>query len=580
MKQLFLRGGVIVLAAFSIFSPSGTAQESSAPSAEPSNVPTTAPTFRVDPRDFGIGEFVRWPEHPSFAVTKKSRRPIVVVTDFSGTERAHPAEKIAQLKKDVAALEADFLQLSAAGDAVAVPAFLAAVGATDAALGDAFVFDAKKTLVYRGAIDDAPFSGSAEKHFLLDALRAATSAQPAAVPATAYSGRPHQPRTDVVAAKDLTWHRDIARLFEARCNTCHHDGGNAPFAFGGYADIKKRVKMIDQVVESGQMPPWFADKKVSHAFQNDRSLSVREKKALLEWIEAGAPEGSPEDAPLARTWLKEWSIGKPDKVYAIPEPYKIPASGVIQYKYCWVKTDLPEDMWIQKMEVRCSQPQVVHHVLVFLEDPPKDTGKRRFGPEFQAGLTGYFAGLVPGEQTSIYLPGRAKKLPAGASLKFQIHYSPNGKAVEDLVEIGFVFAKAPPEIEIKTSAATNTMLRIPPGKPDYVSKATYRFSKPGTIYSFAPHMHVRGAAFKYEIIFPDGKTIVPLDIPKWDFNWQYRYELTDPIEVPRGTKVISTAVFDNSEKNPANPDAKKTVHFGEQTFDEMHIGYFEWTAHE
>jgi hypothetical protein len=379
------------------------------------------------------------------------------------------------------------------------------------------------------------------------------------------------------AATERRWHGEIDRIVQTRCASCHRAGGVAPFALESRLDVEKRAGTIARVVEDGVMPPWFADKKTSHAFQNDRSLLPAEKQALLEWLAGGAPEGDPKNAIAAVAWPTGWTIGEPDAIVAAPQPYDVPAEGAVKYKYAYAKTDFAEDRWIQKMEIRCSQPQVVHHVLVFLEEPrSKDESKGKWRQRFQGGLYGYFAGLTPGEATSVYVEGRAKRLPAGATLKFQIHYTPNGKAVRDQTEIGFVFAKAPPQHEITTKSAMSTALRIPPGKADYEVKATHRAKKAGVIYSFAPHMHLRGAAFKYEILFPDGRRLAPLDIPRFDFNWQFRYELAEPIAIPEGTTVVATARFDNSDKNPLNPDPSQTVTFGEQTSDEMMIGYFEW----
>lgn len=550
-------------------------------------------TRRVDPRLYGIGEWVAPITHKENAFDIGKKAGLVVVTGFADTAHAHDTKKLAALL--AACTKNDFLALYVTDtlrDAAEAPgwhyvtdpehAFLRGLGTDESAAGDIFVIDRKRTLVYRGALDAAPFAATEMKEsWAIDAVRAAAGNEPAEIPATAYTFRPVVARTDRTDAKALTYHREIERLFEARCNLCHREGGNAPFAFTRYTDVKKRATMIAKVVEDRLMPPWPADKRNSCEFQNDRSLSDRERTRLLAWIDAGAVEGDPADQPIARHYTKGWVIGTPDAVISIPKPYQVPASGVVQYKYCYVKTSFDTDKWIQKMEIRCKEPQVVHHVLVFLEEPPADESgngrRRRFGPGFQAGLEGYFAGLVPGGGTSIWLDGRGKKLPKGATLKFQIHYTPNGKAVEDTVEMGFKFYDGAPEREILTHAATQVMLRIPPGKADYTTTSKFNFRRAGTIWSFAPHMHVRGAAYKYELTFPDGSKLTPLDIPKWDFNWQYRYELARPIHVPKGTKMVATAVFDNSDKNPANPDPTKTVIFGEQTFDEMMIGYFEFT---
>jgi hypothetical protein len=251
-------------------------------------------------------------------------------------------------------------------------------------------------------------------------------------------------------------------------------------------------------------------------------------------------------------------------VLQIPAPIRIPAEGKVSYQYVKVKNPLKEDRWVRAMELRPTAPQVVHHALVFL------------GGEMQGGgLKGYFTGLVPGETVSAFEEGFGKLLPAGETLVFQLHYTTNGKATTDQMELAFVFHDKKPAREVYTLSAASTDFIIPPGADNHQVVAEFPVQVAGTILSFAPHTHLRGKAFRYDLIHADGRTVELIDIPRYDFNWQLRYKLAEPVFVPKGSKIRATAWYDNSAKNPANPDPTKAVRYGEQTWDEMMIGYFE-----
>ena len=379
----------------------------------------------------------------------------------------------------------------------------------------------------------------------------------------------------VEARGEVTWHNRVSRIVQSKCQECHRAGETAPFELRTYSDFKSRLKTIRRVVEKGVMPPWFAEGPMGH-WENDRRLTDEEKTDLMKWMDAGAPEGDSKDAPPPVQWAQGWRIGKPDVIIESPKSYKIPAEGVLPYKDVLVRTNLQEDVWVQAVEVRPSAPQVVHHVLVFAVYP---IGHPRFAeqPDYRGGLGGYFAGMVPGQWVSVFPQGTAKFLPKGASLVFQIHYTPNGKATEDRPKIGLVLARGKPKHEVMTKAAANGRFEIPPGAPNHEVTATYRFRVPARITSFMPHSHVRGKAYKYELIKPDGSSEVVLDVPRYDFNWQFEYRLSKPLDVAAGSRLKVTAWYDNSPENPSNPDPKQRVRFGNQTWDEMMIGYF--TAH-
>lgn len=447
-----------------------------------------------------------------------------------------------------------------------------------------FVLDAARTLVYRGAVDDQIGIGytlaKARRRYLTDALDATLKGQIPEVAATSAPGcvlelKPAEPQVGNgagPAGAGVTYHNRISRIVQNHCADCHRAGETAPFALASYGDVKGNLGTIKRAVSRGIMPPWFADNKVGH-WANDRSLPERDKADLLAWIAAGAPEGDSADAPVERKFVQGWKIGRPDDVFEVARTFRIPATGAMEYQRVAMQTHLAEDKWVKAIEIRPTSPQVVHHVLVFVVYPPNHP---RLGeqPRYKDGLDGYFAGLVPGQGHVVFPRGVAKFLPSEALLIFQIHYTPNGTATTDRPKIGLVYHDGPPERELSTRGVFNTRFRIPPGDPNYRVTASHAFRNPTRLLSFNPHSHVRGKAYKYELEYPDGKTETVLDLPRYDFNWQMEYVLRDPIDVPAGTRLKVTAWYDNSDKNPANPDPTSTVRFGDQTWDEMMIGYF------
>jgi hypothetical protein len=335
--------------------------------------------------------------------------------------------------------------------------------------------------------------------------------------------------------------------------------------------------MIEYVVQNRIMPPWFADPDIGN-FANDRSLAPEDREILLQWIANGAPEGDAADAPERRNWMPGWSLGEPDATVMIPEPFAVPAEGVVDYQYLYVKTDFPEDKWITAMEIQPTDLSIVHHVLVLIEPPgaksPRDAAPGE--PVFRGGIDGYFGVWVPGFQGNVYPSGSAKLLPAGSWLKFQMHYTPNGVEGIDQTVLGFHFADGPPERVVETSSAFNARFEIPARNPDFSAAGEYTFERSGTLLTLFPHLHLRGKRFRFDLIYPDGQETPILNVPRYDFNWQLNYQLDEPIRVEPGMILRATGTWDNSHNNPFNPDPTAVVHFGEQTFEEMMIGYFDW----
>jgi mono/diheme cytochrome c family protein len=446
---------------------------------------------------------------------------------------------------------------------------------------DVFVLDAARTLVYRSAVDDRFGLGYAlpepRNRYLRDALESVLAGGEPAVPATSAPGCLLRLEPAAGRPQEVTWHNRISCIVQRNCQECHRPGENAPFPLLTHEDLEGNAEMARYVVEARTMPPWFGGDGVPMA--SDRRLPEADRRDLLAWIAAGCPEGDAADAPLPRSWTKGWRIGEPDHVVEVPRPYPVRADGWIPYVYWRVDAGIDRDRWVRGFEVRVDHPEVVHHVLVFCEYP-EDHPRYGERPRTRNGLSGYFAAMVPGQSHLVFPQGVAKFLPKGARLRFQVHYTPNGEARKDRPKVGLLFNDGPPEREIESRSAFNVRFRIPPGAKSHRVRATHAFRESGTITALMPHMHVRGTAFRYELQLPDGERKLLLDVPRYDFNWQLVYRLRDPVEVPAGARLHATAWYDNSAGNPANPDPTRTVRFGEQTWDEMMIGYFDWVGSE
>ena len=391
------------------------------------------------------------------------------------------------------------------------------------------------------------------------------------------------------AAPDVTFHKNVERILQQHCQECHRPGEIAPFSMLTYEQVRPWAKAIKADVLQGKMPPWPADPHYAK-FANDRSLTKAQIDTLAAWADSGAPEGNKADAPKPRTWVDGWNIPKPDHVVEMPQAFEMPASGTVEYQYIVVPTGLTEDKWIQMVEIRPSDRTVVHHAVVFIREPGSKwladaqpgvpyvpqaaNAGQRFGNTQGQGndvLCIYTPGMVP----DVYKPGQAKQIKAGSDLIFQMHYTASGKPGKDQTKVGLVYAKEPPAERIITIGALNNRFTIPAGDANYMAEATTPIINPMTVLSFFPHMHLRGKAFQYDIIYPTGETQTVLKVNNWSLNWQLSYKLDTPIQLQPGAKVKATAWWDNSPNNPANPDPKVDVKWGEQSWEEMLIGFFD-----
>jgi peroxiredoxin len=453
----------------------------------------------------------------------------------------------------------------------------AALGAQSST--EILVLDPARTLVFRGAVDDQYGLGYSldvpRQNFLKDALTATLAGRPPMIAATEAPGCALEVKAHPAMTADVTYHNRISRIVQNNCLECHHQGGVGPFSLATYDDLKAHGPMMVKQVNRGLMPPWFAAPgqtgEPSH-WANDRSLSTSDRADLLTWLAGDKPLGNPADAPVPRRFSSQWTIGEPDAIFQLPRAMAIKADGVMPYQVVTVETSFPDDRWVSAYEIMPTAREVVHHVIVRVHEHGTKVSEHGEGGE---GGEGYWAAYVPGNAWRIYPEGFGKKLPAGATFSFQIHYTPNGKATQDQLRIGLKFASEPPKYAVHVLGLPKHDLNIPPGEPNHVETMEQRIPFDLNVTALMAHMHVRGKAFKYEVKYPDGRWETLLDLPHYDFNWQLRYECAETKRIPAGSTMKLTAVFDNSRENPANPDPNQMVHWGPQTFNEMMIGYVE-----
>ena len=439
---------------------------------------------------------------------------------------------------------------------------------------EVFLLDANRVVRYHGRVDDQFGVGvwreQAQRHDLRRAIEQLLEGKAVSLAETPSEGcligRIRKPRAD----SQVTYHHQIVRILQRRCVQCHREGEIGPFALTEYDEVAGWSEMIAEVVKEKRMPPWHASPEHGK-FRNDRRLTDEEKSLIFRWARAGAPEGDPKQSPKPRQFVSGWQLPREPDLILDGKEIRIPATGVVPYQWYSVDPKFTEDKWIQAAQLLPGNRAVVHHILVFAK-PPKARPR--------GGARGFLVGYVPGLLAEPYPAGMAKRIPAGSQLVFQVHYTPVGSEQVDLSQLGLVFID-PDKVthEVKTTSAVKRKLDIPPNDPDYrVSATTSVASDKTLLLSLMPHMHLRGKSFRYEALLPDGRTEVLLDVPEYDFNWQTAYRLAEPRKFPPGTRMHCVASYDNSEDNLNNPDPSKLVHWGDQTWDEMMIGYFDVAA--
>lgn len=447
---------------------------------------------------------------------------------------------------------------------------------------EVFVLDRERRIVYQGRIDDQYGVGYARSEAEHNDLRDAIETQLAAEKPTGPVARVHVPAPGCLIGRvrnvktsvdnEITYSSHIAGILNRHCAECHREGEIAPFSLLQYDEVVGWAETIREVVNDQRMPPWHASE--GHgSFSNERRLSAEEVEQINQWVLAGAPAGDLSASPAApEKKASEWHIGEqPDLVVSMGKKFDVPAEGVVDYQHIVVDPGFKEDRWIRAAEIVPGNRSVVHHVLVFVRTP------KNVSSETGAGGGAFFAGYVPGLLPARLPDGMAKLIPAGSKLVFQMHYTPNGKAQSDETSIGLWFTEEDSvEQVVITEQAINQRFEIPPGEPNWkVESRTRPTPADVQLLALMPHMHVRGKSFRYEAVLPDGKRRTLLDVPRYDFNWQTSYRLKEPMTFPKGTRMECVAHFDNSDGNLNNPDPAETVTWGEQTWNEMMIGYFD-----
>ena len=391
------------------------------------------------------------------------------------------------------------------------------------------------------------------------------------------------------SAATVTFTKDVAPIIQKNCQMCHRPGEVAPMAFMSYKEVRPWARSIREQVVSRVMPPWFADPKHGE-FANNARLSQKDIDTIVAWVEGGAKEGEPKDMPPNPAYTTGWQIGPPDVVLTMPTEFNIPAAGVIPYKYFAVPTNFAEDKYVQFAEIRQGDRAHLHHVIVSVQypgngdlpkpgeiDPASLASLRRTSSERPADSDGRLVGWAPGEAPLELRTGQAKLVKKGSVLIFQIHYVTNGEPGKDQTSMGVIFAKEPVQKRVITAGATQASFAIPPGADNHEVVSEMAFKEDSHIDSLHPHMHVRGKDFKYTLTYPDGTSKVILSVPRYDFGWQLTYVLKEELAVPKGSKLVCVAHYDNSPKNKFNPDPTATVRWGDQTWEEMMIGYVDYT---
>jgi peroxiredoxin len=437
---------------------------------------------------------------------------------------------------------------------------------------EVFVLDEKRVVRYWGRIDDQygvgysrPRPGHRDLAVALDELLAG---KPVTTPTTTAPGCFIGRVQKEPQAGQVTYSKHIAPIFQSRCAECHHEGEIAPFSLTSYDEAIGWTDTIREVIEDGRMPPWHANPKYGK-FSNDNRLPEADKQLVLDWIKNGAPQGDPKDLPKPVEFVKGWRIPKPDMVLTMPKPFAVPATGEVVYQFFVLDPGFKEDKWVKAAEVRPGCRAVVHHILCLVQSPDGSHAGRDFG-------NNWLAANAPGTRPVLLPDGMAKFVPAGSKLLFQIHYTPNGAPQLDQSSIALVFAD-PKSVKqhVKVEAVANERLAIPPHDDNYRVEASRIIEEDSMLLELMPHTHLRGKSFQYEAIYPDGKREILLDLPRYDFNWQNTYVLASPKRLPKGTELHCTAIYDNSTKNKSNPNPDEEVRWGDQTWEEMMIGYYD-----
>lgn len=439
---------------------------------------------------------------------------------------------------------------------------------------EVFVLDNEMRVRYHGRIDDQYVPGinrsKPSRHDLAIAIGELVSGRSVAVPETTATGCIIGRRTEHAAREivdnDITFTQHVMPVLQRNCIECHRDGEIGPFALETYGEVAGWADTMLETIEAARMPPWHANPDHGH-FSNTRHMPEQDKQILRDWVAGGLKEGDQKYLPPAMKYVSGWNLNRePDQVIRMRKlPFQIPADGVVEYQYFVTDPGFTEDMWITGAQVLPGNRAVVHHAIVFVRPPD--------GSRFRG--VGLLAGYVPGQRVVKLPPGCARFIPAGSKLVFQMHYTPNGQPQQDITSIGLTFAQDKDVThEAITLMGIDQEFEIPPRAASHkVSVGLDRLPEQAELLAIAPHMHVRGKAFR--VFGSEDDSHILLDVPNYDFNWQHSYMLRKPLPLTDLATLRFEATFDNSESNPFNPDPNEWVTWGDQTWQEMAVCFFE-----
>jgi peroxiredoxin len=424
---------------------------------------------------------------------------------------------------------------------------------------------ATMTVVFRGSVDDA------DNLFLKNALTAVLSGQAVANtrPAPVGSAISFASREQSQPGQ-LSYSRDIVPILQDNCVSCHHDGGIGPWSMSSHRMVQGWSKMMREVVMTRRMPPGQIDPHVGKPMLDTAGLSVTQMQQLVHWIDAGAPNDGTGD-PLSEMIFDDprYSLGEPDMILRVPAQ-SIPATGVIDYRYIPVELNLDRDIWVRAMETVPGDRQVLHHVIAYLSSPADRSVRGRQTGSARGESLGGFA---PGRQPDVFRDNSGRLVPKGSNLLLQMHYTTSGKATVDETEIGLFIYDKPPSYVMAGGVAGQRRFLIPANAREYKLEGEQLIERDAWLYAMMPHMHFRGKYMSYTAVYPDGSSEILLSVPRYEFNWQFSYQLEEPLFLPAGTRLVAKGAMDNSDRNPANPDPSRPVHFGLQTKHEMFFGF-------
>jgi mono/diheme cytochrome c family protein len=443
------------------------------------------------------------------------------------------------------------------------------LGVTRAA--EAIVVDPRNwSVAYRG-----PVAGLQGEPWLSVALADLAAGRKVTMPAQAARGGviAFPERAHAASFAKISYAQTVAPIIQAKCATCHQPGGVGPMALNTYEQIKGFSPMIREVIRTHRMPPYLADETVGQ-FRDDDRLTPQQMKTLVHWIDAGAPRGAGED-PLKKIKFQasEWPLGKPDLILNVP-PAKVPASGVLEYQHPVVENKMAEGRWMKATTFRISDRAVVHHILTGVVPESFKPGDQVSEAQWGASLGGY----GPGRGSNIQPVDTGVWVPPSGGVAFQNHYTPYGRETTENTQMGIYFYKKgeEPKYILRTFLIADFSIEIPANTEEHHEIASVEFPNDAILYGITPHAHKRGTSTSLTIRYPDGHEKMLIALPRYDFNWQYEYFLKAPLKIPAGSKIIARWTYDNSSRNPANAEPGKTVHWGEQTTDEMFATYLHY----